>query len=304
MDNYIQARQSQLNYYRTTPLFYQGKDKNYALYKPSGIRLSEMRIEHKILPEKLYIRKHQKLNAIREVQKVFNEQLKEDLKKEDKIKVRDTILYLVDETFTEPRSGSIEGLSTTVSIIANKIIEQPDVIKNFAMLSFKDYTTALHSVNVMALAFSYGISENFSKTDLKSLALSALLHDVGKLRVPIELLSAPRSLSDKEFNEIKLHPKAGYNLLLRCKFGNQEVEQAALFHHERINGQGYPDGIKRIPEFSQIIGMIDCYEALTNDDRPYRDALSPYKALSLVKKEVVDGNFKKTLFEKLVYSLV
>ena len=81
MDNYIQARQSQLNFYKSTPLFYQSKDKRYALYKKPGVRLSEMRIEYKILLEKLHIRKDQKLNALREVQKTFNEQLKEDLKK-------------------------------------------------------------------------------------------------------------------------------------------------------------------------------------------------------------------------------
>ena len=304
MDNYIQARQSQLNFYRITPLFYQSKKNSYLLYKPSGISLPEMRIEQKTLPEKLYIRKDQKVTAIREVQKTFNDQLKKDLKTRDKSKVKDTIVQLVGETFTDPRSGSLEGLSETINILTNQIADQPDVIRNFAMLSFKDYTTALHSVNIMALALCYGINEDYSKKDLKTLALSALLHDVGKLSVPSDLLAAPRGLTDEEFKKITLHPRAGYNILKRCKFGNQKIEQAALFHHERINGQGYPDRIKNIPEFSQIIGMIDCYEALTNDDRPYRDALSPFKALSLVKKEVAEGKFQKNLFEKFVYSLV
>jgi len=304
MKGFIRARQSNLNFYRKVPLYYQGTENSYMLYKPAGISLTEMRIQERRLPNKLYFRRDDKLTAIREVQASLNEKLKNDLIKKDNRTVKETILRLVAETFSQPQSGSLEGLSDMVQIIAPEIAKNSSIVKNMVMLSFKDYTTVLHSVNVMALALGYGSSVQYEKNDLVRLGLSALLHDVGKLNISSEILACPRGLTDEEFAAIKVHPKSGYTILRKCKFREPEIEQGALFHHERIDGSGYPDGLKQLPEFSQIIGIIDCYEALTNDDRPYRDALSPYKALSLVKEEVLAGKFRKKVFEQFIYSLL
>jgi HD-GYP domain-containing protein (c-di-GMP phosphodiesterase class II) len=79
---------------------------------------------------------------------------------------------------------------------------------------------------------------------------------------------------------------------------------AALQHHEKLDGRGYPNKLTQISEVSQVIGFIDCYEALTNDDRPYRSAMDPLKALRLIKKDVEAGKFDKKIFEKFAYSLV
>ena len=88
-----------------------------------------------------------------------------------------------------------------------------------------------------------------------------------------------------------------------CKFGNPEVKLTALNHHEKLDGSGYPYGRKKISKFSQLIGFIDCYEALTNDDRPYRSAMDPFKALSLIRKDVESGKFNRKIFEQFAYSL-
>jgi HD-GYP domain-containing protein (c-di-GMP phosphodiesterase class II) len=78
----------------------------------------------------------------------------------------------------------------------------------------------------------------------------------------------------------------------------------ALQHHERIDGSGYPNKLKCISKTAQIVGLIDCYESLTKDDRPYRNALDSFKALTILKKEVEVGKFNKKILEKFVYSLM
>jgi len=191
-----------------------------------------------------------------------------------------------------------------VSIIVGEYIKDPEILKSFWCISGKDYTTAMHSVNVMALAIRYAISRKYNKTKTKLLGLCALLHDIGKTKTDEEILTAPRKLSDEDFTKIKSHPVQGYNLLKRCKFTNPEVKLTALQHHEKLDGSGYPSGLTQISEFSQIISILDCFEALTNDERPYRDSMIPYKALDLIQKDVMDGKLAKDIYAKFIYSLV
>ena len=304
VQDYIQARKSNLNYYQAVPLFYQNNDENFTLYKSAGITLSDIRIDQKRHPEKLYIKRADKLAAIREIQTAFNKQLKNDIKSNSPARVKDTIITIVEETYDEPRSGSIEGLSTTVSILVSDFANESDVIKNLLFVSHNDYTSVLHSINVMALAIAYASHENFSLVEKKTLALGALLHDVGKAKIDSEILAAPRKLTNDEFDKMKSHTTVGYNMLSKCKFSNPDIKLSALQHHEKIDGSGYPRGISRISKIPQIVGIIDCYEALTNDDRPYRSAMDPLKALTIIKDDVVAGKFNRRIFEKFCYSLI
>jgi HD-GYP domain-containing protein (c-di-GMP phosphodiesterase class II) len=303
MNNFIHAIKSNLNFYKATPLYYKCKDDSFSLYKPAGVKLPDLRVEQQNLPTNLYIRNDHKIDSIREIQKLLNEKLKLTLIDQNIDEIKDTFLKIVEESFTEPKSGSLEGLTTSVYIMINKIIESPELTKSLAMLPFKKYSIALHSVNVMALAIAYGLNHKYSKTNLRILALASLLHDVGKVQLSSEILTASQALTDEEFNYIKLHPTSGYNILKRCRFADEKISQTALLHHERINGHGYPNGIKRIPVFSQIAGIIDCYEVLINDQRPYRNTLSPYEALDVIKNEMINGKFNKSIFEKFVCSL-
>jgi putative nucleotidyltransferase with HDIG domain len=252
----------------------------------------------------LYLKKTDKANGMRDVQKAFNKQLQDDIKSNNLENVKSTVVRLVDEMFSEPASGVLEGLATTVNIIVGEYTKDPEVIKNFWCISEKDYTTAVHSVNVMALAIRYAISRRYNKTKTKLLGLCALLHDIGKTRTSEDILTAPRKLSDEDFAKIKSHPIQGYNLLKRCKFPNPEVKLTALQHHEKLDGSGYPSGLTQISEFSQIISILDCFEALTNDERPYRDSMIPYKALDLIQKDVMDGKLAKDIYAKFIYSLL
>jgi len=302
--NYIKARKSNLFLYQTVPLYYTANGERFGIYKPPGINLKEMRIKENLIPSELYLKKTDKAKGMRDVQKAFNKQLQDDIKSNNLENVKATVVKLVDEMFSEPSSGVLEGLSNTVSIIVGEYTKNPEVIKTFWRISDKDYTTALHSVNVMALAIRYAISRRYDKTKTKLLGLCALLHDVGKTRTDEDILTAPRKLSDEDFAKIKSHPIQGYNLLQRCKFPNPEVKLTALQHHEKLDGSGYPSGLTQISKFAQIISILDCFEALTNDERPYRDSMIPYKALDLIQKDVIDGKLDKDIYAKFIYSLL
>jgi putative nucleotidyltransferase with HDIG domain len=301
---YISARKSQLNYYKNIPLYVQGEGKKFVLYKPSGMTLPEMRIEEGRHPDKLYIKQADKITGIQDVQKAFNQQLKENIHSDNPEKVRETLVSIVEETLSEPRSGSLEGVEDTVNILVDEYTQEHDVIKNLWDVSSKDYTTVLHSINVMALVLGYAAYADYSMSQKKILGLCALLHDVGKTKINTDLLIAPRRLTDEEFREMQRHTTIGYNILSGCKFESREVKMAALQHHEKLDGSGYPNRLSQISEISQVVGFIDCYEALTNDDRPYRSAMDPLKALMLIKKDVEDGKFDKKIFEKFAYSLL
>ena len=225
--------------------------------------------------------------------------------KNDITKVRDIVQNIVQITLDEPVTGILEGVSTTVSILAAEVATNRNVVKVLFDLTSKDYTITRHSVNVMALALGYANHANFDKQEKKILGISALLHDVGKSRINTEILKSPRKLSDDEFHKIKKHTTRGFNILSTCKFSNSEIRTTALEHHEKLDGSGYPDQKTDISQFAQIVGIIDCYEALTNDERVYRKAVDPLAALKTIQTEIVDtGKFSRNIFKNFAYSLL
>jgi len=302
--DYIETKKSRLTYYQKIPLYYQTRGRKFVLYKPPGKTIEEVRLEKERVPDKLYIKHEDKIKSIQETQKVFNRQLNEDVRSNNPEKVKETLVNIVQETLAEPRSGSLEGVSETVNILVSEYTKETDVIKNLLIVSEQDYSTVIHSINVMALVLGYATFIDCSLYEKKILGLSALLHDVGKTKIDTTLLTVPRKLTDEEFHEIKQHTTRGYDILNKCNFGYKEIALTALQHHEKLDGSGYPHGITSIKETAQIIGFIDCYEALTNDDRPYRNAMSPFKTLKLMKRDVESDKFSRKLFEKFAYSLL
>jgi len=189
--------------------------------------------------------------------------------------------------------------------LVREVTNNREVVKVLLDLTSKDYTTTVHSVNVMALAMGYAEYVNLEKHKKKVLGLSALLHDVGKTRISTDLLKAARKLTDDEFHEIKKHTTKGFNILNTCRFGNSEIKTTALEHHEKLDGSGYPDHKTDISEFAQIVAIIDCYEALTNDERVYRKAIYPLGALKTIQTEIVDaGKFSRGIFKNFARSLL
>lgn len=299
---WVPVRRTQIKFYVDLPLYKKTGRGKFVLYKPPGTTLEGMPVSIGRIPEVLYIRKADKIKGIQKVQKRFNQQLEKDIESKELRKVKDTLTNVVEETLAEPRSGSLQVIPETIDILVAEYAEQASVIRNLASLSFKDYTTVIHSINVMALVIGFCFYIGYSSEDARLFGLSALLHDIGKTEIPTEILTAPRKLSDEEFQQIKAHTSTGYEIL-KDEFDDENISLGALEHHEKLDGSGYPRGIIDISLNGQLIGVIDSYEALTNDDRPYRNAMTPFRALELIKKDVKEGKYSKEIFEKFVYSL-
>jgi len=301
--NYIRVRNSQISYYKEVALFYQTGPDLYGLYKPAGASLTDMRLTEQRHPP-LYIQDTDRIRAIQEIQKEFNKHIADSIKTGNAFKVKATLCDLVEETLAEPRSGTLQALPQTIDALIAGYSEHPAIIKTFASISFKDYTTVIHSINVMALTLGFCFHSNFPIQKTRKLGLSALLHDVGKTEIPSEILKAPRRLSETEFNIMKTHPAVGRDIIRqRNKIGG-DVALGALEHHEKLDGSGYPSGTRNISYVGQLLGIIDCYEALTNEDRPYRRARQPLETLKFIKDDVEASKFNRDIFEKFCYSLI
>jgi HD-GYP domain-containing protein (c-di-GMP phosphodiesterase class II) len=301
--NYIPIRNSQINYYRDVALFYI-EGGTFVLYKPPGKSVAGLRLNQERHPTELYIHEKDRITAIKELQKGFNSKIAKSIKSGNVMEVKSTLCDLVEETLTEPRSGTLKALPETVDTLVSGYSKSPEIVKTFASISFKDYTTVIHSVNVMALTLGFCFYSKLSLHETKRLGLSALMHDVGKTEIPDSILKASRKLSSKEFQVMKRHPKIG-EFIIKFKSGiDSGIAQGALEHHEKLDGSGYPRGIKDISFTGQLLGIIDCYEALTNEERPYRRAKSPLDTLKLIKQDVEAGKFDRQIFEKFCYSLI
>jgi len=153
-------------------------------------------------------------------------------------------------------------------------------------LGDKDPSTEGHTRRVATLAVQIGEQLNLPEGRLRQLALGGLLHDIGKLSVPSEILCKPGKLTDQEFIEIQRHPVAGRELLKELGGFSPLVLQLVESHHERVDGGGYPNRVAAgtLPLEVRILTVADVYDALTAD-RVYRGAWSPESALELLRKD-------------------
>jgi len=301
--NYIQIRNSQINYYKQFRLFYRTGTDSYVLYKPAGTSITEMRINRQRLPL-LYIQAEDRIVAIRELQKEFNKQIEQSIMTGNGEDVKASLCALVEETLEDPRSGTLKVLPETVDSLLTGYSKHPEILKSIATISFTDYTTVIHSVNVMALCLGFCFHSNFKMQKTRRIGLSALLHDVGKTEIPATILKAPRKLTDHEFKIMKTHPAIGNEIIREINNIGGDVALGALEHHEKLDGSGYPKGTRNISYVGQLLGIIDCYEALTNEDRPYRRAREPLDTLNFLKDDVQAGKYNRNIFEKFCYSLI
>ncbi|WP_068773477.1 HD-GYP domain-containing protein [Paenibacillus sp. FJAT-26967] len=150
-------------------------------------------------------------------------------------------------------------------------------------IQIKDNYLYQHSLNVCMYATMLGMSHGYGKDELMTLGLGALLHDIGKTQIPDEILCKPTQLSDSEFTEMQNHTVYGYRILKEEPNIPLLSAHCAFQHHERMNGSGYPRGIKgdEIHPYAKWIAMVDSYDALTTH-RVYRPALLPHEALEVI----------------------
>ncbi len=303
LDGYVSARNSQIMLYNATALYYKNSDGKYLLYKPAGDPLPEDHSKDFHHPQ-LFIQEEDRISAIKELQGSFTNHLNDIVHKEDPRDIKDTLVNMVNETLQEPRAGVLGALSSTVDIVVSGFSDNPEVMKTLAFLSDSDYTTAMHAVNVMALTIGYCNFIGISQEENSNIALMALLHDLGKTEVPPEILKSTGKLTPEEFMIMKSHPQLGADIIIADPELPAGIELGALEHHEKLDGSGYPNRITEISFPGRLIGIIDCYEALTGDERPYRRAKLPLETLAMLKGDVVEGKLDQEIFSTFCRSLV
>jgi len=148
----------------------------------------------------------------------------------------------------------------------------------------RDPYTAGHERRVAELAVAIALRMGIEGEELEALRLAALIHDVGKISVPAEILSKPGRLSANEFELIKMHAQTGHDVLQPIAF-DQPVAQMVLQHHERLDGSGYPQGLRgeEILPAARMIAVADVYEAMTSH-RPYRPGLTQDAAIAELRE--------------------
>ena len=165
-------------------------------------------------------------------------------------------------------------------------IQYLHMFKSFAkFIDAKDAYTGLHSVNVSKYVEMILSKMDIDPKEADEILIAANLHDIGKVGISDDILNKPGKLTSEEFDQIKLHPTIGYNLLCEIE-GYEHIAQMIKSHHERYDGKGYPDGISRdeIPLGAQIISVADAFDAITTN-RVYRNVRSQTTALKILKEE-------------------
>lgn len=202
--------------------------------------------------------------------------LSESVKK----RVQEGISYLYSNTDAENFADATKSIAADLL----KAIDDNDALAiDIGMLKVSDEYTFKHSVDVATMAMVVGKKMGLSQEEVYDIGVAGLLHDIGKSKIPNEVLNKPGRLTDEEFAIMKQHPLIGYNILKSNKGLKDTIKYAVLQHHEKINGKGYPMGAESdtITPFAKILAVVDIYDALVTE-RPYKAAFSQRDAVEML----------------------
>ncbi|MDP1541469.1 MAG: HD-GYP domain-containing protein [Moraxellaceae bacterium] len=180
---------------------------------------------------------------------------------------------------------SVKAIKEAAAQCVDKVLENSDAMLLLTQLKHQDEYTAQHSLNVCIFAILLGRELNFSGEELNSIGLCALLHDIGKAKIPLEILNKPGKLDDDEREIMRKHPEFGRDILMAAPNIVQDVADVAYDHHENLAGTGYPRGAVKteLSSFAKIVAVVDAYDAITSD-RVYQKGKSHLKALDILVK--------------------
>lgn len=204
---------------------------------------------------------------------------------------------LAGEVGQEGVITQIQPIKNLVSHLVLEMYANKTPLGSLNDIRTKDNYTYTHGIDVAILSVMIGKQLGYTQEELKQLGLSALLHDIGKVFTPPEILNKPGPLTVSEFEEMQRHTLLGYKYLVNDLGLSPEISIPALQHHECIIGGGYPFGLKgdRMMSNSKIIAVADVFDALTSD-RPYKNAISNIEAVEVLK-EGVGTKFDKKILE-------
>jgi HD-GYP domain-containing protein (c-di-GMP phosphodiesterase class II) len=216
--------------------------------------------------------------------------------------IHDHSIVMIQRLMENPSSESIKEAKKGIFAVVDAILADDKTNKELLMLSSHDYNTYIHSVNVglLAISLSKTLFKKSDAHDMHEVGAGFFLHDIGKVKVDINIIKKPAVLTDEEMMEIRRHPQYGYEILTDTHQLSDECKKIVMQHHERNNGSGYPAGLKgeEIHLYGRICSLADVYDALSSR-RPYKQPLRPYEALNVMKEEMLE-HFHQDLFKKFV----
>jgi HD-GYP domain-containing protein (c-di-GMP phosphodiesterase class II) len=184
------------------------------------------------------------------------------------------------ESVKSGKTVDVKQVKGVVEPILESIIRNPEALMWLTQMRHKDSYTYSHSVDNCALAIAFGRHLGLPKDDLNTLAMGLLVMDIGKMKVPAEVLNKTEPLTEDEFRLVRGHVNHSVDILEKSEGIGIDIINIALTHHERFDGSGYPSGLVGVqtPVYGRIAAIIDCYDAMTSK-RPYGDPVSAYAAL-------------------------
>ncbi len=182
------------------------------------------------------------------------------------------------------QTGNVRKMNSIVQTMVDNILDNRDALLGLTSIKMYDEYTFVHSVNTSILAVSLGAYLSFEKPQIAALGVAGLMHDMGKVTVPHEIINKPGKLTDEEWEQVKRHPIEGALLLADAPSVSKLAMVAAFEHHQNSDARGYPqvDGTLRRHPFSQIVSLADAYEALTAARVYYSVQMPPDQAVRIL----------------------
>lgn len=230
-----------------------------------------------------------KTSSVSVPEKTHSEQIRESKSfkefEENFHETTETFSYTLNDIASRNKDVDIDILFDSANEIMageTNTYQLMDILSN---IRYFDDSTYAHSLNVAMLANILGRWLHMEEHDLKLLTVAGMLHDIGKVLIPPEIIKKPGPLTKEEFEIVKQHSLKGYKLL-KGKNVDENICQAALLHHEKCDGSGYPLGLKgdRINELAKLITIVDIYEAMTAN-RCYREGICPFAVIRMYEEE-------------------
>lgn len=205
-------------------------------------------------------------------------------------KANEDALAFAEQMIEDVRNGqklSEERVTEAVEPIVRSVLRNADAFLWISSLVRRDQYLYSHAVNCAALCAAFGRHLGFNQDVLMHLAAGGMLLDLGMIRIPEEILSAPRALNRSERERVRSHVEEGRRMIEEAGFSRPEVHDMLVNHHERIDGGGYPIGLEGedIPLYARLAAVVDAYDAMTSA-RPWRPALSRHEALQQLYRNI------------------
>ena len=215
-----------------------------------------------------------------------------------------SILSATMVKLTNEGTFSVDAVASVASDIVEELVGQADVIIHLTGIAIHDNCTLSHSLNCSIYSALLARYAGFSISQIKIITCGALLHDMGKIEIDKQILNKPGRLTEDEFAVMKQHALLGFNLLTKKRLElSSLIAHMAWQHHEKIDGTGYPRGLKgeEILSYARLLSITDVYDAITAH-RPYHDAMKPEIAYNVILSGLgttFDENFGRIFLSKI-----